>query len=103
MYQMWTERETEGGNDENGPKRCQTRRLGHRYVFLKNFFVCYDTEVVFYAYTGREMDGREMEGVDDEKGSKRHIFRRLGGLGHRYMFFYILFVYLILEYVVLLI
>ena len=28
-------REMEGGDDENRPKRCQTRRLGHRYVFLK--------------------------------------------------------------------
>jgi hypothetical protein len=99
---MRTGRETECGNNENGPKRCQTRRLGHRYVFLENFFVYYDTEVVFYAYIGREMDGRGMEGGDDENGLKRRVFR---GLGHRsrYVFFYILFVYLILKYVLLLI
>jgi hypothetical protein len=31
-----TKREKEGGGDENGPKRCKTHCLGHRF-FFKNF------------------------------------------------------------------
>ena len=37
------ERVRMGGEDKNGPKRRQTRRLGHRYVFFKyiNIFYLY--------------------------------------------------------------
>jgi len=33
----------EDGDDENGPKRCQTRRLGHRCVFFNFFCVFFYT------------------------------------------------------------
>ena len=71
----------EGSNDENGPKRCQTHCLGHRYVILNIFFAYYDTEVVFYAYIGRDMDGREMEGGDNEKRAQTTCLPSFGQLG----------------------
>ena len=37
-------KEIEGGDDENGPKRRQTRRLGHRYVT----FLSYSHFLMFY-------------------------------------------------------
>ena len=48
IYEIRTRREMEGGNDENEPKWRQTRCLGHRCVFFKNSFICYDTKVMFY-------------------------------------------------------
>jgi hypothetical protein len=40
LYVEGTERVRVGGDDENGPRRRQTRRLGPRYVFffLSHFF-----------------------------------------------------------------
>jgi hypothetical protein len=53
----------EGGYHENGPKRRrQTRRLGHRYVFFKNFFLYYDIKAIFYVYIGGNLRNTDEEG-----------------------------------------
>ena len=36
-----------GGDDENGPKRLKTRRLGHRYVFFLKFIVFFLLIIIF--------------------------------------------------------
>ena len=68
-YEMSEER---GGDDENGPKRRETRRLGFRWVFF-----CFLTYVLLYVqFINYEINNEE--GGVDENGPKRRILRRLG-------------------------
>jgi hypothetical protein len=66
-----------GGDEQNMPKRCQMRCLGHRCVFFKIFFVLTNVllcvEVVNYGkHDGEEDGGRQ----GDENEPERHQTRR---------------------------
>jgi ribosomal protein L39E len=59
----------EGGDHENGPKRCVWRRLGLSYVFFLFRVLLLLTTVLGTIYL--------WEGGDDENGPKRRVWRRL--------------------------
>jgi hypothetical protein len=77
-----TEGLREGVGDENGPKRCQTHRLGPTWVFfsfLRVSLILINTYCISRSYSTKYTTWRQMEGRDDEKGPKqRETMRRLG-------------------------
>ena len=71
----------EGSSNENGPKRCQTHRLGHKYVFFLFHVLCILTNL-FLLYLGMKKAG---VGSSNENGPKRHVWTCC--LGHKYVYF----------------
>ena len=61
----------EAGGDENGPKRCKTRRLGHGYVFFYFFRLLCLLTTVYRFYLCYTRMGRHMEAGGDKNGPKR--------------------------------
>ena len=71
----------EGGGDEIGPKRYQTRRLGPLVSFFSiiRFFLLLNNIVLHKRLKSTKCaTGREKERRDNENGPKRHQTRCLG-------------------------
>ena len=85
-YIKGTEGLREGGDEENGPKRRESRRLGHSVSF--RFFLILNNIYSTYGY----IKGTEgfREGGDEENGPKLRESRRLG---HLVSFFFSFFVF----------
>ena len=77
IYEIRTGREMERGDDENRPKRRQTRGLGHRYVFIT---IPSYTKVMFYCIY------RTITTTKTGSNDARRVV-----LGHRYVFFFFTF------------
>ena len=85
----------EGGDEENGPKRHDSRRLGHSvsFLFFRVFFLILNNIYSTYGY----IKGTEglREGGDEENGPKQRESRHLG---HWYVFFFFLIVFFFLTH-----
>jgi len=77
-----------GGDEQNGPKRRQMRRLGSRYVFLFFYVFSYKLINVLRFYLRLEGTKRVKVGGDEQNGPKRRQMRRLGSR-YVFLFFYV--------------
>ena len=85
-YNKATEGLREGGDEENGPKRRELRRLGHKYVFsfsYRFFFLL----IHIYRYYGCYGATEGCAGFYEEKNGPKQ--RDMRCLGHMVSFFYL--------------